>query len=94
VIGCLGLAFKANVDDLRGSPALAIARRIRDEGLGELLVCEPNLAAHREFDLTPLDDVLRRANVIVLLVDHSEFRALRADQFCGRALIDTRGIVR
>jgi len=94
VIGCLGLAFKANVDDLRGSPALAIARRVRDEGLGELLVCEPNLAAHGEFDLMPLDDVLRRANVIVLLVDHSEFRSLRADQFCGRALIDTRGVIR
>ena len=94
VIGCLGLAFKANVDDLRGSPALDIARRVRDEGLGELLVCEPNLATHREFDLVALDDVLRRANVIALLVDHTPFRALRADQFCGRALIDTRGIVR
>ena len=52
VIGCLGLAFKANVDDLRGSPAEAIACRIRDEGLGRLLVCEPNLDAHRDFDLS------------------------------------------
>ncbi len=94
VIGCLGLAFKANVDDLRGSPALTIARRVRDEDLGELLICEPNLTAHSEFDLTPLDDVLRRANVIALLVDHDEFRCLRANQFCGRALIDTRGVIR
>jgi UDP-N-acetyl-D-mannosaminuronic acid dehydrogenase len=94
VIGCLGLAFKADVDDLRGSPAVEIVRRVRDEGLGELLVCEPNLAAHREFDLTPLDDVLRRANVIVLLVDHTAFRGLKPAQFAGRALIDTRGVVR
>lgn len=94
VIGCLGLAFKANVDDLRGSPAVDIARRVRDQGLGELLVCEPHIAAHREFDLTPLDDVLRRANVIALLVDHTAFRGLRAEQFAGRALIDTRGVVR
>jgi UDP-N-acetyl-D-mannosaminuronic acid dehydrogenase len=94
VIGCLGLAFKANVDDLRGSPAVEIVRRVRDEGMGELLVCEPNLTAHREFDLTPLDDVLRRANVIVLLVDHTAFRGLKPAQFAGRALIDTRGVVR
>lgn len=94
VIGCLGLAFKANVDDLRESPALGIARRVRDEGLGELLVCEPHIAANREFDLTPLDDILRRANVIALLVDHTAFRGLRAEQFAGRALIDTRGVVR
>jgi UDP-N-acetyl-D-mannosaminuronic acid dehydrogenase len=94
VIGCLGLAFKANVDDLRGSPAETIARRLRDEGIGELLVCEPNLEAHREFDLAPLDEVIRRADVIALLVDHDAFRGLTPARFEGKVLIDTRGMVR
>jgi len=94
VIGCLGLAFKANVDDLRSSPALTIAERLREEGLGELLVCEPNVTAHEGFDLVALDAVMARANVIVLLVDHDEFKKLRPSDFAGKALIDTRGLVR
>jgi UDP-N-acetyl-D-mannosaminuronic acid dehydrogenase len=94
VIGCLGLAFKANVDDLRSSPALTIAERLRDEGLGELLVCEPNVKALEGFDLVALEEVLARANVIVLLVDHDEFKTLKASDVAGKTLIDTRGLVR
>jgi UDP-N-acetyl-D-mannosaminuronic acid dehydrogenase len=94
VIGCLGLAFKANVDDLRGSPAEAIVRRLHDEGLGRLLVCEPNLETHRDFDLRPADEVVRQADIIVLLVDHDEFRHLTPADFEGKVLIDTRGVVR
>ena len=53
-IACLGLAFKADVDDLRESPALHIVARLREADLGELLVCEPNLRRSDEFDLVPL----------------------------------------
>lgn len=94
VVGCLGLAFKANVDDLRGSPAETIARRIRDEGIGRLIVCEPNLETHRDFDLRSVDDVVRQADIVVLLVDHDEFRCLTPADFEGKVLIDTRGVVR
>jgi len=94
VIGCLGLAFKANVDDLRCSPAEEIVRRLRDMGLGRLLVCEPNLKGHGEFDLAPLEDVVGRADIVVLLVDHDAFRALTPADFEGKILIDTRGVVR
>jgi len=94
VIGCLGLAFKADVDDLRGSPAEIIARRLQDDGVGDLLVCEPNIADHAEFALSTLDDVLARADVIVLLVDHKEFRSLRPEDLCDKTVIDTRGVIR
>lgn len=94
VIGCLGLAFKADVDDLRGSPAEAVACRIRDENLGRVIVCEPNLKAHRSFDLMSADDVIRQADIIVLLVDHKAFRHLKPADFEGKVLIDTRGVVR
>lgn len=94
VIGCLGLAFKADVDDLRGSPAEIIARRLKDEGLGDLLVCEPNISAHEEFALSTLDDVLARADVVVLLVDHKEFRSLRPEDLGDKTVIDTRGVIR
>jgi UDP-N-acetyl-D-mannosaminuronic acid dehydrogenase len=93
VIGCLGLAFKADVDDLRESPALQIVRRLRDDGVGEIMVCEPNLKRHPEFDLKPLDAVVAAADIILLLVDHRSFRALKAADLKEKVLIDTRGVV-
>ena len=41
IIGCLGLAFKANIDDLRESPALDITRKLIASGIGEVKACEP-----------------------------------------------------
>lgn len=93
-IACLGLAFKANVDDLRCSPAVQITRKLREEKLGELLVCEPNLKTHRDFDLLSLDEALERADIVVLLVDHDVFRKVTPAQLAGKVLIDTRGVIR
>lgn len=92
-IGCLGLAFKADVDDLRESPALDIVRTLAREELGELLVCEPNLDSHEEFDLLPMNEVLQQADILLLLVDHRPFRSLTASALKEKILIDTRGIV-
>jgi len=92
-IGCLGLAFKADVDDLRESPALEIVQRIQAESLGEVLVAEPNLARHKEFKLLPYEEVVARADIVVVLVDHKQFRKLRAADLKEKIVIDTRGIV-
>lgn len=94
VIGCLGLSFKADVDDLRESPALDIVRRLSADHVGELLICEPNLQNHEEFDLLPLDQVVSRADIVLLLVDHRQFRKLKAADLKEKILIDTRGAVR
>lgn len=94
VIGCLGLAFKADVDDLRESPALGIVRQIHKEQLGEILVAEPNIASHQEFKLLPYQEVIKRADILLLLVDHREFRGLKASDLKETVLIDTRGVVK
>jgi len=93
VIACLGLAFKADVDDLRESPALGIVRRLAKESLGELLVCEPNLAEHPEFDLVDMETALSRADIVLLLVDHKPFRRLKGSRLKEKILIDTRGAI-
>lgn len=94
VIGCLGLAFKADVDDLRESPAMDIVRHLQQENIGQLLVCEPNLKAHPDFDLVSIDRVLKEADIILLLVDHKPFRRLTASDLKEKIVIDTRGIIR
>lgn len=93
VIGCLGLAFKADVDDLRESPAVDIVRALKAENVGEILVSEPNLIKHDEFDLLPCEEVIRKSDIILLLVDHKEFKGLKTLELNEKVLIDTRGII-
>lgn len=93
VIGCLGLAFKADVDDLRESPAMEIVRDLAHENLGEILVAEPNLKKHPEFNLMPYDAVVTAADIVLLLVDHREFSDLKAVDLKEKILIDTRGVI-
>jgi UDP-N-acetyl-D-mannosaminuronic acid dehydrogenase len=93
VIGCLGLTYKADVDDIRESPSLEIARELALSGAGEVLVCDPYVtpAGFSDAPLVTLDEVLDRCQILVLLTDHAEFRSLTAEQLADKCLIDTRG---
>ncbi|MCP5077039.1 MAG: UDP-N-acetyl-D-mannosamine dehydrogenase, partial [Psychromonas sp.] len=42
VIACLGLAFKADIDDLRESPALQIVQELAKSDVGQIIAVEPN----------------------------------------------------
>jgi UDP-N-acetyl-D-mannosaminuronic acid dehydrogenase len=98
IVACLGLAFKANVDDLRESPAVEIASHLAHAGL-KVLTVEPHVttlpkALQGRAELVSLAEALTRASVIVLLVDHRAFAGLTLEQLKGKKLIDTRGVVR
>jgi len=93
-ISIMGLAFKANVDDLRESPSVEIAQKLVNLNIGDVLVCEPNIKEHSIFDLTSLDEAVSRADILVVLVDHSEFKSLSAAKLSEKIIIDTRGIIK
>lgn len=95
VIGCLGLAFKANIDDLRESPALDITRALIRSGVGRVMACEPNVDAVKDdFPLYDLGQVLREADILLVLVDHEEFREVDRELLKEKVVIDTRGVWR
>jgi UDP-N-acetyl-D-mannosaminuronic acid dehydrogenase len=94
VIGCLGLAYKNDVDDLRESPALDITRALIKEDVGTILACEPYAKEFKEFPLHPLDKVLKESDILVLLVNHKQFYDIDRELLKEKIVIDTRGIWR
>ena len=97
VIACLGLSYKADVDDLRESPALEIVAQLADMKVAELLVVEPHVSTlpeeltSRGLELTDFDMAIEKANVVLLLVDHSAFMHIDRDLIKDKFVIDTRG---
>lgn len=89
-IALMGMAFKPNIDDLRESPAKYIVQRIlQDANDEEYYVVEPNITEHNLFKLTNYAEAVDKADIIVLLVAHNQFKNLSfADNqvvldFCG-----------
>lgn len=92
VIGLLGLSYKQDIDDLRESPAVEIAREFKSDPGVELVVCEPFVRSHAEFALAPLDEVMHRADIVVLLVPHTVFRNIDRELLKPKVVIDTCGV--
>src|SRR5699024_535749 len=101
-VAALGVAFKANIDDLRQSPSRGIVGRLADSlDEGTVMVVEPNInelpeeLAHRaNVQLTELDEAIDEADVVLLLVDHTPFRNVDAERLQTKVVIDTKGLWR
>ena len=99
VIACLGLTYKPDVDDLRGSPAIEIATELARAGREQILIADPNLtalpaelAALSNVSLCDTLEAVRRADIVALLVAHSRFRKIPREDLLGRVVIDVTGL--
>jgi len=98
VIACLGLAFKANIDDLRESPAVEIARELGERFPGQVVAVEPNVERlpdelEGRAELCRLQDALATADIVVILVDHRQFKDVDPIRLQAKVVIDTRGVL-
>lgn len=90
VVAMMGLAFKPNIDDLRESPAKCIVAQVMEScNNADILIVEPNVPEHKVFKLTNYKEAFDKADIVVYLVAHDEFKTLPRDpekvtlDFCG-----------
>ena len=98
-IACLGLAFKPNIDDLRESPSLEVTGDLADQLPGaRILAVEPyiselppTLAGKPNVEFAEAVGAIEAADIVVLLVDHQQFKDLDRSALKSKVVIDTRG---
>ena len=89
-IACLGLAYKADVDDTRESPAIKVVELLRAEGF-DVQAYDPHVPMGRVPEqVGSLEAALDGADVVVILTDHTEFREL---ELRGYVVVDTRNVL-
>lgn len=97
-IACLGLSYKANVDDLRESPSVKIVSLLAERINSRIYAVEPNIASlpiilHKSnICLSTLENALEEADCIVILVEHEEFLRLSKDNLSAKKVFDICGL--
>jgi UDPglucose 6-dehydrogenase len=99
-LGLLGLTFKAGTDDLRDSPALAVAALLKQAG-AELVGYDPALTGGTDLGpVSVVDDPYQAAkdvDALVVLTEWPEFRSLDwsrlAETVRQPVVVDTRNIL-
>ena len=98
-VAALGLAYKPDVDDLRESPAIEVARLLAEAGAQvksyEPFKTDPQIQGIHS--VPSLEEAIQGADAILLLVAHQVFKELKPEQLRPvlrqPILIDTVGVV-
>lgn len=102
-VGLLGLSFKADTDDLRGSPAIHVARRLLEDG-HRVIAFDPAVRPERAGAAAPGIEVVDSAaavfdaaDAVVIATEWPEFGGLPLADLRGRMrgshLFDGRGLI-
>jgi len=80
-VAMMGLTFKPDIDDLRESPAKYIVGNVIQEyNNADLMIVEPNIESHNVYKLTDYKKAYQKADIVVFLIAHKEFKTLEIDK--------------
>ncbi len=91
IVGCMGLSFKPDIDDLRESPALEITKKLTQLNF-HVLAAEPNLLGSKTVVITDHEEVISKADILVFLVAHKVFKEISAETIKHKVVIDVCGL--
>lgn len=75
-VAVFGLTYKGNIDDVRESPAMDVVSLLQEKGY-ELSMFDPHARQEQvSYQLSTFDEAIDRADCILVLTDHSEFKGL------------------
>ena len=86
-IGCFGISFKPDVDDIRESPALEIINKLLKKNL-DVMINDPNINSHDKLKIHSIENIIKKCDLNIFLVRHKAYLAiklnsLRVLDFCG-----------
>lgn len=87
-IACMGLTFKPDIDDLRESPALAVAESLHDAQF-DVVAVEPNIESYQGLKLVSITNGVKGSDIVVFLVKHRQFISLDKQ---GKQVLDFCGV--
>jgi len=77
-IGIMGLSYKANVGDLRESPALKIIEKLKERG-AILHIFDPYIPELST--VKNIHELLKKSEAVILVTNHSEFERISPKEF-------------
>ena len=93
-VALMGLAFKPNIDDLRESPAMKIAKRLFAEMPDvKFNIVEPNISSHPDFDIVDFQTAFELSDIVVYLTAHKQFFML-PQEVNDKLILDFCGVIK
>jgi len=92
-IGFFGATYKANSEDLRESPSLRIINYFLKKNEVKTYLVEPNIdrSKFKYLNLTNIKYLIKKSDIIVILVNHKEFKKLKLTK--DKKVLDISGLL-